>query len=140
MPLPAAQSTGEASGKISNEDTSSSSTGGSAVAPKAPQNIDAAVPTAAPGEFTVVIQTREESWISITADGKTAPSELLAAGSERVIRGRKEVIVKAGNAGGIDFRFNGKKLDIGGQLGEVKTVTFGPGGMVTNAAPPPSTP
>ena len=32
-------------------------------------------------------------------------------GTERVIRGRKEIIVKAGNAGGIDFRFNGKKLD-----------------------------
>jgi cytoskeleton protein RodZ len=140
MPSPAAQSSGEASGKISSEGASSSSTGGSAVSPKAPQNIGAAGPTAAPDEFTVVIQTREESWISITADGKTAPSELLAAGSERVVRGRREVIIKAGNAGGVDFRFNGKKLDTGGQLGEVKTVTFGPGGMVQNAPPPPSTP
>jgi hypothetical protein len=64
----------------------------------------------------------------------------LAAGSERAIRGRKEIIVKAGNAGGVDFRFNGKKLDTGGELGEVKTVTFGPRGILPNAPEPPSTP
>jgi cytoskeleton protein RodZ len=112
----------------------------SSVAPKTPQNLSAAAPAAAPGEFTVVIQAREESWISITADGSTSTSELLAAGSERAIRGRKEIIVKVGNAGGVDFRFNGKKLDIGGELGEVKTVTFGPRGVLPNAPAPPSTP
>jgi len=48
--------------------------------------------------------------------------------------------VKAGNAGALDFRFNGKKLDTGGQLGQVKTVTFGPDGMVPTAPAAPSTP
>ena len=90
--------------------------------------------------FTVVVQTREESWISITTDGKPVGSELLSVGSQRVARGRKEIIVKAGNVGGVDFLFNGKKLDIGGEFGEVKTVTFGPQGVVPNAAVPPSTP
>jgi cytoskeleton protein RodZ len=92
------------------------------------------------GMFTVVVQTREESWISITTDGKSVGSELLSVGSQRVARGRKEIIVKAGNVGGVDFLFNGKKLDIGGEFGEVKTVTFGPQGVVPNAAVPPSTP
>jgi cytoskeleton protein RodZ len=146
MPVPAAQSSGKASNKVDQEvsastsPTNSSPTGGSTSAPQAPQTAAAAAPAPTPGEFTVVIQAREESWISITADGETAPSEVLAAGSERTIHGRKEIIIKVGNAGGIDFRFNGKKLDTGGQLGEVKTVTFGPGGMVSNASPPPSTP
>jgi cytoskeleton protein RodZ len=107
--------------------TTASPTGGSA-------------PAATPGEFTVLIQAREESWVSITADGKTTASELLAVGSERTVRGRKEIIVKGGNAGGLDFRFNGKKLDTGGEYGEVRTVTFGPGGMVPSAPAPPSTP
>jgi cytoskeletal protein RodZ len=92
------------------------------------------------GMFTVVVQTREESWISITTDGKSVGSELLSVGSQRVARGRKEIIVKAGNVGGVDFLFNGKKLDIGGEFGEVKIVTFGPQGVVPNAAVPPSTP
>ena len=122
--------------------TTASPTAASApsVAPKTSQDLATAAPTAIPGEFTVVIHAREDSWISITADGKTGSSELLAAGSERTARGRKEIIVKAGNAGAIDFLFNGKKLDIGGEFGEVKTVTFGPDGILPNASAPPSTP
>jgi cytoskeleton protein RodZ len=117
----------------------------SSVAPKtppdlAPKNLLGATPAATPGEFTVLIEVREESWLSITADGKTVPSELLAAGDQRSIRGRKEIIVKAGNAGGVDFRFNGKKLDAGGEYGEVKTITFGPQGIVPTAPVPPPTP
>jgi cytoskeleton protein RodZ len=108
--------------------------------PKTSQNLAAASPAATPGEFTVVIQAREESWVSITADGRAVSSELLTAGSERAIPGRKEIIVRVGNAGAIDFRFNGKKLDTGGEYGEVKTVTFGPRGILPNAPPPPSTP
>lgn len=104
--------------------------------PKTPPDL----PAALPGEFTVVIQAREESWISITVDGKTTASELLVAGSERTVRGRKEITVKAGNSGGIDFRFNGKKLETAGDYGEVKAVTFGPSGMLQTAPPPPSTP
>ena len=84
--------------------------------------------------FTVVIHAREESWIRITTDGKGLPSEILAAGGERSIQGRKEVIVKVGNAGGIDLRFNGQKVGTEGEFGEVKTVTFGPQGILPSAS------
>jgi cytoskeleton protein RodZ len=152
---PVAPPSAGTSGKDTNKDiakgaastTSGSPTTGSpaakpatSVVPKTSQDLTAATPAAAPGEFTVVIQAREESWISITADGKAISSELLSAGSERTVRGRKEIMVKAGNAGGVDFRFNGQKLDIGGESGEVKTVTFGPRGILPNAPAPPSTP
>jgi cytoskeleton protein RodZ len=95
---------------------------------------------ASQAEFTVVIHAREESWISITADGKTIQSEVLPAGSDRSVTGRKHIVVKVGNAAGIDFRFNGKKLDGGGEQGEVRTVTFGPGGIVPSTPAAPSTP
>ncbi len=151
---PVAPSSGGASSKDTNKNianrvpsaTSASPTTGSpagsatSVVPKISQDVTAATPAAAPGEFTVVIQAREESWISITADGRAISSELLSAGSERTVRGHKEIMVKAGNAGGVDFRFNGQKLDIGGAFGEVKTVTFGPRGILPNAPAPPSTP
>ncbi len=158
---PAAPSSGGASGKDKNKarnkdknlengaaaTTSGSPTAGSpagisatSVAPKTSQDLTPATPAAVPGEFTVVIRAREESWVSITADDKAISSELLPAGSERTVRGRKEITVKAGNAGGVDFRFNGQKLDIGGESGEVKMVTFGPRGILPNAPAPPSTP
>ncbi|MGB9203006.1 MAG: helix-turn-helix domain-containing protein [Terriglobales bacterium] len=110
------------------------------IAPKTSQDATAATPAAAPGEFTIVIQAREESWISITYDGRAISSELMPAGSERTVHGRREIIVKAGNAGGVDFRFNGQKLEVGGESGEVRTVTFGPRGILPNAPAPPSTP
>jgi cytoskeleton protein RodZ len=91
----------------------------------------------APGEFVVVIQAREDSWTTITADGKTVYSGILAVGDQRAIRGRKEVIVKAGNAGGIDLRFNGKELSRQGDSGQVRTITFGPGGLTASS---PATP
>ena len=147
-PTPATVAT-QVSGQVSGSDlpTTSSPTTGSPTGVSAPSLVsktshDAATasPAATQGEFTVVIQAREESWTTITADGKTISSELLPAGSEREIRGRKEIIVRTGNAGAVDFRFNGKKVDTGGDYGEVKTVTFGPHGILPSAPAPPSTP
>ncbi len=150
-PFPEAASSGDASARLAGDDRSpASATSGlakdgsqavrSASVSTAKTTPSVAAAAAAPGEFTVVIHAREESWIAVTADGKTVASELLAQGSERVISGRKEIIVKAGNAGGIEFRFNGKKVDAGGESGEVKTITFGRDGMVPKAPAAPSTP
>jgi cytoskeleton protein RodZ len=83
-----------------------------------------------PGDFSVAIEAREESWVTITADGKPILSELMGAGSQHRIHGHKEIVVRAGNAGGLDFQFNGQKLPAVGDYGEVKTVTFGPLGII----------
>ncbi len=94
---------------------------------------------AATTSFAVTVKAREDSWILVTADGKTSPSETMKAGSERTFRAEKDVTIKAGNSGVLDFQFNGKKLDTGGAIGEVKTITFGPGGMVAKPVAPPQT-
>ena len=98
-----------------------------------------ATPPAAPlpGEFVVVILAREDSWLTITADGKTILADTLVAGNQRAVHGRKEVVVRAGNTGGLDFVFNGKKLGSQGDYGEVKTLTFGSGGLQSNRSTPP---
>jgi cytoskeleton protein RodZ len=80
--------------------------------------------TPATGEFTVVILAREDSWISITADGKPIIEETLVAEDQRAVHAQKEVIIKVGNTGALDFVFNGKKLNSQGDYGEVKTLTF----------------
>ena len=94
----------------------------------------------APGEFLVLIHAREESWVSVSVDGKPVGSELLGAGSERTFHAHRGVFVKAGNAGALDFQLDGKKLEVGGEYGEVKSVTIGHAGLIPNAAPPPTTP
>lgn len=90
------------------------------------------------GEFTVVVQGREDCWISITSDGKTIASYLLPGGEQRVARGRQSVIIKAGNAGGLDLLFNGKKVALQGTSGEVKTLIFGPEGLEASSTAPPN--
>ena len=94
----------------------------------------------APGEFLVLIHAREESWVSVSVDGKPVGSELLEPGSERTFHAHRDVFVKAGNAGGLDFQLDGKKLEVGGEYGEVKSVTIGHAGLIPNATPPPTTP
>ena len=106
--------------------------------PPTPTTAPETAATAPSDEFTVVIQARQDSWVAITADGKDILADTLGAGSQRAVRGRKEVIVKAGNAGGLDFLFNGKKLSPQGDLGQVKTLTFGVGGLQPNHPAPPS--
>jgi cytoskeleton protein RodZ len=135
QPSPASATMNSASGPAA---TSSEKT-----PPTSGQNSPSAaetVTTPASGEFTVVVHAREQSWISTTVDGKPSPSETLEPRSDRALHGRKEVVIKAGNAGGLDFLLNGKKLDVGGDVGQVKTVTIGPAGLLPNASPSPTTP
>ncbi len=102
--------------------------------PVATAKTTAAVP--AESGFVMNIQAREDSWTVITSDGKTVYSGLLAAGDQRSIRGQKEIVVRAGNSGGVDLYFNGKKIPQVGQYGEIRTVTFGPAGVIPTQPPP----
>jgi cytoskeleton protein RodZ len=90
-------------------------------------------------EITVLIEGREDCWISISADGQTVASYMLSAGTQRTVHGKQSVIIKAGNVGGIDLSFNGMKLAAQGESGEVKTLTFGPEGLQPNTQSPPIT-
>lgn len=108
-------------------------------APTVAEKIPGAPASPQPGEFTVLIQGHEDCWISITADGKALPSFMLNAGDQRAISGQQSIIIRAGNIGGIEVSFNGKKLAAQGESGEVKTLTFGPEGLRANAPAPAAT-
>ena len=82
----------------------------------------------------VVIKAREDSWLSISVDGEIVTRALLAAGTQKSVRAEKEIAIKAGNVGALDFEFNGQKLPTQGDYGEVKTLTFDAHGMQASAA------
>jgi cytoskeleton protein RodZ len=118
---------------LSEPMNSSSTSATSLPAAPAGSSQSEATPSAAapaPGEFDVVIRARDESWLSVFVDGKPVGSETVEAGDTRTYHGRERITVKAGNAGVLDFRLNGKALPVGGDLGEVKTITIGPAGVV----------
>jgi len=89
----------------------------------------AGAPNQQPGSFVVSIKAREDAWISITADGKQIMQDILVAPVEKAVAARSQIVIKTGNAGGLDFSFNGTKLPLQGDYGEVKTLTFGTNGL-----------
>ena len=91
------------------------------------------------GSFRVLIIAREDSWISITVDGEVTTENTLIAPARKSVTAEKEIVIKAGNAGGLDFEFDGKKLPAQGNHGEVKTLTFNSNGLQPPAAAAPAT-
>jgi cytoskeleton protein RodZ len=90
----------------------------------------------ASGTFLVVIKAREDSWISISVDGEVVTRALMTAPAQKSVRAEKEIVIRAGNAGALDFEFNGNKLPTQGDYGEVKTVTFDARGLQPPAPKP----
>jgi cytoskeleton protein RodZ len=90
------------------------------------------------GTFAVAIHARGDSWTSVSSDGAKVYSGVLHPGDRHLIRARKEIVVRAGNAGGVELSFNGGELVRPGQSGEVRVIVFGPDGVISNSPPPPN--
>lgn len=72
----------------------------------------------------LVIEARQNCWLSIKVDGSEAFTGIINAGERKVFDGQNEIHVKAGNAGGIEVTFNGEKVGTLGEVGQVVDKTF----------------
>jgi cytoskeleton protein RodZ len=86
-------------------------------------------PVRAPSTFTVKIKADDDSWLSITADGKEIMQDTLEMDEEKSVEAHSEIVIKAGNIGGLEFSFNGTKLPPQGDYGNVRTLTFDANGL-----------
>jgi cytoskeleton protein RodZ len=93
-------------------------------------------PTPRAGVFTVLIKARQDSWLSISVDGEVSTQSVLSASAQKSVRAAEEIVIRAGNAGALDFEFNGKKLPVQGDFNEVKTLTFTTHGLQPPAPKP----
>lgn len=89
----------------------------------------ASAPVMNTGVFTVLIKAREDSWVSVTADGKQVIQDTLPAAAEKSIEARNQIVIKTGNVGALDISFNGKQLAPQGHDNQVKTLTFDLNGL-----------
>ncbi len=80
--------------------------------------------------FFVQVKAKEDSWVSIVADGKSVMQRVLSADKEKKIKAGKSVILRTGNAGGIEVSFNGRRLGALGNENEPRTLTFNASGLV----------
>jgi cytoskeleton protein RodZ len=94
-------------------------------APPASTPNQSSSPTPHPARLRLLIKAHDDySWLSISVDGEIVTRSILIAPSQKLVRAEKEIIIKAGNVGALDFEFNGQKLPAQGGYGEVKTLTF----------------
>lgn len=83
----------------------------------------------APGVFSVLIRVRRDAWISVNADGKQMVYRTLIAPSETTVAAHRRILIRVGNAGGVDFWFNGRQIPVQGEYDEAKTLVFDANGI-----------
>ncbi|HLK49576.1 MAG TPA: RodZ domain-containing protein [Bryobacteraceae bacterium] len=94
----------------------------------------------------VEVLAQEASWIWMRADGQFSFSGVLEANQAHTVTANRNVILKLGNAGGVDVRLNGKPIGPLGAKGAVRTIQLTPGGFqivppeVPSPAPPTESP
>jgi cytoskeleton protein RodZ len=90
----------------------------------------------------VQLTAQEPVWVSVRSDGKNVFSAILQANESRVFDGNETVMLRIGNAGGIEVSLNGKPIGSLGPKGQIRTVQLTPGGfqIVLPEAPRPSAP
>jgi cytoskeletal protein RodZ len=110
--------------KPSPEPKTAASGASTEVSPAKPPSSTAAPAKPQPAAIRLQVFAREDSWLSVSADGKDLGQGILAAQKMRSIRAQKEVRLKIGNLGGVEISFNGQPVTLDGQPNEVKELTF----------------
>ena len=80
--------------------------------------------------FFVSVKAKEDSWVSIVADGKSVMQRVLGADKGKKVKAGKVLVLRTGNAGGIEVSFNGRSLGAIGNENEPRTLTFNATGLV----------
>lgn len=96
---------------------------------KKPSTIEAPSPAASSSAILLQVTALEDSWLSVSADGKSLGQGILSAQKSRTIRANKEVRLRVGNVAGIQVSFNGQPVNIEGEPKQVKDLTFTPDGL-----------
>ena len=79
--------------------------------------------------ISLQLKAIEETWLSLQADDQSGKEMILKPGEGMTIQASARILMKLGNAGGLDLVLNGKPLGKPGRSGEVLTLTVTPQGV-----------
>jgi cytoskeletal protein RodZ len=77
----------------------------------------------------LAIRANQETWVSLIVDGKPYLDAVLSAGNERTVSAQQRIVLRTGNAGGLEISYNGSPRAPMGKDGQVRTVTYTPQGV-----------
>ena len=86
-------------------------------------------PASSNSAIRLEVTAHEDSWLSVSADGKSLGQGILSAQKSRTIRANKEVRLRVGNVAGVEVSFNGKQVNVDGEPKQVKELIFTPDGL-----------
>lgn len=84
--------------------------------------IEPAVIGSPDGDVQIEISATEQTWVSISGDGKQAFSGILQPAEIKTMAARDVARIRVGNAGGLQVRLNGKPIGPIGPAGQVRTL------------------
>jgi cytoskeletal protein RodZ len=86
---------------------------------------DNLTPEAGPeSSVSLSLSATEPTWITITSDGKNVYTGILEPQQSKSLAGRQRVMIKVGNAAGLEVRWNGKPIGKLGDAKQVRTILF----------------
>jgi len=103
-----------------------------AEAPPVPQGTTSLELQAPPGSsvgVSVRVVATQETWVSITANGKRLFRGILQPNEARLLTGVEKATMIIGNAGGVDVQTDGRSIGPIGPPGQVRVVNLSPQGM-----------
>jgi cytoskeleton protein RodZ len=108
--------------EIKSETASNTGDGDKAPAPA----VDVTSTTDSEGHVVLNLAATEETWLSITSDGKQIFSGVLQPSQTKTLTGLEAAKLRVGNAGGLEVRWNGKPIGPIGPRGQVRVILFTP--------------
>jgi len=82
---------------------------------------------------TVQISVTDQCWVEVTRDGLDDFRGMLDAGDERTWQAQRGIVLRLGNAGGVQVTVNGEFLGALGERQQVVEFAWGPEGEITPA-------
>jgi hypothetical protein len=76
---------------------------------------------------TILLEATGPSWVSAEVDGRRVIYRTLQAGEREVLRARREIRIRTGNAGALRWQVDGRAATAMGKPGEVRTARISPG-------------
>ena len=90
-----------------------------------------AAPPVQAAPLTIVLTATGPSWVTADADGRRALFKTVTPGLPETIIAKREIVIRAGNAGALAWRVNGRELGPMGRIGQIRDATITPTSAAT---------
>jgi len=100
-------------------------------APTAPAAAVTAPPAAPSAPLAIVLTATRKSWVDARADGRRALYQILLPGSPQTITADREITLRVGDAGALQWTINGRDAGAIGRPGQVREIRVTPATAAT---------